>query len=72
MALGVTFVLNVVSMAVPALIHHPLTRERGEIRLYLDVLEEGNLPTWWSTGLLAAAAHVLSLTRYQGRILLGV
>lgn len=55
-ALGVTVVLSIVSMAVPALIHHPLTRDRGEIQVYLDVFEEGNLPTWWSTGLLTAAA----------------
>lgn len=60
-ALGITAALNVASMAVPALVHHPLTRDRGEIQVYLDVFEEGNLPTWWSTGLLVAAAlaHVV-------------
>jgi len=54
--LGVTLALNVASMAVPALIDHPLTTERGEIRVYLDVFSEGNLPTWWSVGLLVIAA----------------
>lgn len=54
--LGVTVALNVASMAVPALIDHPLTTERGEIRVYLDVFSEGNLPTWWSVGLLVIAA----------------
>ncbi|WP_020672127.1 hypothetical protein [Amycolatopsis nigrescens] len=60
--LAVTVVLNVASMAVPALIDHPLTRDRGEVRDYLDVFVEGNLPTWWSTGLLVVAAvtHVLT------------
>lgn len=56
--LGITVALNVASMAVPALIHHPLTRDRGEIQLYLDVFVEGNLPTWWSVGLLVIAAVV--------------
>ncbi|MPZ84323.1 MAG: hypothetical protein GEV28_29580 [Actinophytocola sp.] len=54
--LGVTVALNVASMAVPALIDHPLTTGRGEIRVYLDVFSEGNLPTWWSVGLLVIAA----------------
>ncbi|WP_205669097.1 hypothetical protein [Amycolatopsis suaedae] len=59
-AFGVTLALNIASMAVPALIEHPLTNNRGEIQVYLDVVEEGNLPTWWSVGLLvvAAVAHV--------------
>ncbi|MCE7009482.1 hypothetical protein LWC34_42725 [Kibdelosporangium philippinense] len=56
-----TLAINVASMAVPALIDHPLTTNRGEIHDYLDVFVEGNLPTWWSTGLLvlAAASHAL-------------
>ncbi|TCP57093.1 hypothetical protein EV191_1011045 [Tamaricihabitans halophyticus] len=51
----VSAALSVLSMAVPALIDHPLTTERGEIRRYVDVFEEANLPTWWSTGLLVLA-----------------
>lgn len=54
--LGVTIVLNVASMAVPALIKHPLTTGRGEIRVFLDVFSEQNLPTWWSVGLLIITA----------------
>lgn len=61
-AVAFSVVLNVLSMGVPALIEHPLTRDRGEIRLYLDVIEEGNLPTWWSSALLvtAALAHAVA------------
>jgi hypothetical protein len=60
--LGVSVVLNVLSMAVPALIDHPLTTERGEVRVYFDVFSEGNLPTWWSVGLLVltAVAHAVT------------
>ncbi|OLF13386.1 hypothetical protein [Actinophytocola xanthii] len=54
--LGVTVTLNVLSMAIPAVIDHPLTTERGEIRVYFDVFSEGNLPTWWSVALLVLAA----------------
>lgn len=54
--LGVTVLVNVLSMAIPALIDHPLTTERGEIRVYFDVFSEGNLPTWWSVALLVLAA----------------
>ncbi|WP_236808925.1 hypothetical protein [Amycolatopsis albispora] len=59
--LTITVALNVASMAVPALIDHPLTNDRGEVQLYLDVFVEGNLPTWWSTGLLVTAtvAHLV-------------
>lgn len=56
--LGITVGLNVVSMAVPALIDHPLTTNRGEIQNYLDVFMEGNLPTWWSVALLTTGALV--------------
>ncbi|MFF5985607.1 hypothetical protein [Prauserella flavalba] len=65
--LGVSVVLNVASMAVPALIHHPLTRDRGEIQLYLDVFVEGNLPTWWSVGLLVVAAVLYGVTAALAR-----
>lgn len=70
-AFGATVTLSVASMAVPAVIHHPLTRDRGELRLYLDVGEESNLPTWWSTALLVTAtlAHIAlgSLARARHR-----
>ena len=64
---GVSVALSVASMAVPALIHHPLTRNRGEIQVYLDVFEEGNLPTWWSTGLLVAAALLHAIVGLAAR-----
>lgn len=65
--LGVSVALSVISMAVPALVHHPIARGRGELRLYLDVLEEGNLPTWWSTALLVGAALLYALVGAVGR-----
>jgi hypothetical protein len=60
--LGVSVTLSVLSMAIPALIDHPLTTERGEVRVYFDVFSEGNLPTWWSVGLLmlTAVAHAVT------------
>lgn len=64
----VSVALSVASMAVPALIDHPLTTERGEIRLYLAVFEEGNLPTWWSTGLLVVAAVAHAITGFLARV----
>lgn len=60
--LGVSVGLNVLSMAIPALFDHPLTTERGEVRVYFDVFSEGNLPTWWSVALLVltAVAHAVT------------
>jgi hypothetical protein len=60
--LGVSVTLSFLSMAIPALIDHPLTTERGEIRVYFDVFSEGNLPTWWSTALLALTAVSHAIT----------
>ncbi|WP_156753433.1 hypothetical protein [Actinokineospora pegani] len=69
--LGFSALLSLASMAVPALTDHPLTTGRGEIRLYLDVLEESNLPTWWSTALLVGTALAFAgvgvLARADGR-----
>ncbi|OLT38684.1 hypothetical protein BJF85_08220 [Saccharomonospora sp. CUA-673] len=59
--LGVSVALNVISMAVPALIKHPLTTGQGEIRMYLDVFVEGNLPTWWSVALLVVTAVLFGI-----------
>lgn len=66
--LVVSVTLSVLSMGVPAFVDHPLTTERGEIRMYLDVLEEGNLPTWWSVGLLVtgALAHLMAAVTVWG------
>jgi hypothetical protein len=60
--LGVSVTLSVLSMAIPALIDHPLTTERGEVRVYFDVFSEGNLPTWWSVGLLVLTAVTHAVT----------
>lgn len=65
--LGVTVGLNVLSMAVPALIDHPLTTNRGEIQNYLDVFMESNLPTWWSVALLTVGALVHAVVGVVGR-----
>ncbi|WP_019818879.1 hypothetical protein [Saccharomonospora saliphila] len=65
--LGVSVSLNLLSMAVPALIDHPLTRDRGEVQNYLDVFVEGNLPTWWSTGLLVVGAVLYALVAVVAR-----
>jgi hypothetical protein len=60
--LGVSVTLSVLSMAIPALIDHPLTTERGEVRVYFDVFSEANLPTWWSVGLLVLTAGTHAVT----------
>jgi hypothetical protein len=60
--LGVSVTLNVLSMAIPALVDHPLTTERGEVRVYFDVFSEGNLPTWWSVALLVVTAVTHAVT----------
>ncbi|MBB3049877.1 hypothetical protein FHS23_000872 [Prauserella isguenensis] len=65
--LGVSVLLNGVSMAVPALIEHPLTNDRGEVQLYLDVFVEGNLPTWWSVGLLGSTAVLFGFVGWLAR-----
>jgi hypothetical protein len=48
--------LVALSYGLPALTDHPLTNGTGEIRLYVDVATEGNLPTGWSAGLFSAGA----------------
>jgi hypothetical protein len=60
--LGVSVTLNVLSMAIPTLVDHPLTTERGEVRVFFDVFSEGNLPTWWSVSLLVltSVAHAIA------------
>jgi hypothetical protein len=44
------------SYGLPALTDHPLTTGGGEIRRYVDVALEANLPTWWNSALLMAAS----------------
>lgn len=52
---AVTLVL-VLASAVGARQGSPLTTERGQLRTYLDVFDETNLPTWWAATVLVAAA----------------
>lgn len=54
--LAVSVALSVLSMALPAFVNHPLFLDRGAVRLYTDVNEEANLPTWWSSALLVSGA----------------
>jgi hypothetical protein len=60
--LAISALISLLSMAVPALFNHPLVNNGGELQRYLDVVEEGNLPTWWSSALLvtAALAHAVA------------
>lgn len=60
--LGTSVTLNVLSMAIPAMVDHPLTTERGEVRVFFDVFSEGNLPTWWSVSLLVLTAVTHAVT----------
>ena len=64
-AVGVSVVLSLVSLAV---VHHPLTRDGGALRSYLDVLRGANLPTWWSTILLTGGALAHTVTGLAARV----
>lgn len=63
--IGGSLLLSAVSLTVVLLapVLEPAFREG---RLYLDVLMEDNLPTWWSTALLATAAVVHALVGVAG------
>lgn len=58
-AVATSVVLAAVSLLLPVLVRHPLTRDGGTLQVFVSVLYEGNLPTWWSVCLLAwgAALH---------------
>jgi hypothetical protein len=51
----------VVSAGLPALTTSTLTTGDGEVRLYLDVTGENNLPTWWATTVLILGAIACAL-----------
>ena len=55
MPVAVTLALVAVSAAL-AQQGSPLTTERGQLRTYLDVFDETNLPTWWAATVLGGAA----------------
>lgn len=61
-AVTVSVLLGLVSAAM-VLGEHPM----GELRAYLDVAGEANLPTWWSTVLLLAAALAHGLAGLAAR-----
>lgn len=44
------------SLFLPVLVDHELTRGDGDIRMFTYVHAEANLPTWWTVSLLLGAA----------------
>lgn len=54
--LAVSGALVALSLLLPVLIDHELTRDRGDLRLFTYVNQEANLPTWWTVSLLVGAA----------------
>lgn len=68
MLVAVTAALGVLSAGLPAVTTSPLTTGTGEIRLYLDVIEENNLPTWWATSMLVLGAAACGLVSYLGKV----
>lgn len=54
--LAVSSTLVALSLFLPVLIDHPMTRDRGDLRIFTYVNDEANLPTWWTVSLLVGAA----------------
>ncbi len=54
--LGGSGALVALSLFLPVLVDHELTRDRGDLRLFTYVNDEANLPTWWTVTLLVSAA----------------
>ncbi|MDQ3052559.1 MAG: hypothetical protein M3R66_01645 [Actinomycetota bacterium] len=54
--LAVSGALVALSLFLPVLIDHEVTRDRGDLRLFTYVGNEANLPTWWTVTLLVGAA----------------
>jgi len=54
--LAVSAALVALSLFLPTLVDHELTRDRGDLRLFTYVNDEANLPTWWTVTLLVSAA----------------
>ncbi|MEJ7665392.1 MAG: hypothetical protein WKG07_40645 [Hymenobacter sp.] len=46
--LAVSAALVALSLFLPTLVDHELTRDRGDLRLFTYVNDEANLPTWWT------------------------
>jgi hypothetical protein len=54
--LVVSGALVALSLLLPVLVDHELTRDRGDVRVFTYVGNEANLPTWWTVTLLVGAA----------------
>lgn len=54
--LAVSGALAALSLSLPVLVDHELTRDRGDVRVFTYVGNEANLPTWWTVSLLTGAA----------------
>ncbi len=54
--LSISAALTALSLLLPVVFDAPLTRDRGDLRVFTWVHEEGNLPTWWSVSLLVCAS----------------
>ena len=54
--LAVSGALAALSLFLPVLIDHEVTRDRGDLRVFTYVGNEANLPTWWTVTLLVGAA----------------
>lgn len=54
--LAISSGLVALSLFLPVLIDHELTRDRGDVRVFTYVGNEANLPTWWTVSLLVVAS----------------
>lgn len=66
---AISTTLGIISFLMPVLLDTPLTRGRGELRVYIWVHEESNLPTWWSVSLLVCAALSFGVLGLLNRML---
>lgn len=53
---AISGVLVGLSLFLPVLVEHELTRDQGDLRIFTYVNAEANLPTWWTVTLLLVAA----------------
>ncbi len=54
--LAISGAIVALSLFLPVLVKHELTRDRGDIRVFTYVGNEANLPTWWTVTLLVGAS----------------
>lgn len=65
--LAISGAIVALSLFLPVLVKHELTRDRGDVRVFTYVGDEANLPTWWTVALLVGA----SLLHLQAGFLAG-